>query len=196
MQDKKPKPDYKRYGLRIAITLAVMIFFSMTIVYVLKGHVTVSGEYPANIKTSSMVCTKVGASYPYTEATGIEVSKENSIRIVGIFDASKSLTKIVLDYSAYFQDNSVAVNGEAHMHAALAKKLSEDGLAYSELNNNFSIVDKKVVLSLYAPADNVNADNYTYLLLPYATTDKKILLETFSKHFAGKGYKCISTDQE
>ena len=164
--------------------------------YALKGRVTVSGEYPANIKTISMVCTKAGTSYPYTEAAGIEVSNENSIRVVGTFDTSKSLTKIALDYSAYFQDNPAAVNGEAHMHAALGKKLSEDGLSYSEFNNQFSIVDKKVILSFYATVDSINEDNYIYLLLPYATNNKKLPLETFSKHYAGKGYKCISTDQD
>ena len=196
MQKAKNRPDYKRYASRFLIVLAVIGVFTLIIVYALKGNVSVTGEYPASIRTSSVVCNKTGITYPYTETTGIEISKENSIRIVGTFDTAKSLTKIALDYSAFFKDNPAAVNGEAHMHAALGKKLSDDGLAYSELNNQFSIVDKKVVLSLYASADNINAKNYTYLLLPYATNDKKLPQENFSKYFENKGYKCVSTKQE
>ena len=196
MQKGKNRPDYKRYASRFLIVLAVIGVFTLIIIYALKGNVTVSGEFPVNIKTSSVVCNKTGVSYPYTEATGIEISKENSIRIVGTFDISESMTKIALDYSALFIDNPAAVNGEAHMHAALGKKLSDDGLTYSELNNQFSIVDKKVILSFYATADNINADNYTYLLLPYATSNKKLPQATFMKYFENKGYKCVSTKEE
>lgn len=209
--------------LKLIIIIVVVLVLAVLAFFALRGKTTVTGAYPASVKTGSIVCEKTGVEYPYTTKitdtssddssdtskndsnssnNGTEVIKEkassnpsNSIRVIGTFNESKHMEKISLDYTAYYSDNSAAIAGEAHIHGNFGKRLAADGLDYSEFNNHFDIVDKKVVLSLYTTMDDVTEKNYKYLLLdsyPKAH-GVKYQLSAFEDNFKQKGYKCVST---
>lgn len=188
--DSKSKLSPKLKGfiaIGIVLILAVILFF------LLQGKSKVTGAYPASIKTSSVVCDNDKISYPYTLHDIVGMEKEGSIRIIGTFDESKQANKISLQYTTYFSDHASATSSEAHMHAALAQHFKDSGLEYAEFDNYFSIVDKKVILNLYAPFEKVNKANYQFLMLK-SIPSNGLSLSEFEQTYKSQGFTCVSTD--
>lgn len=209
--------------LKLIIIIVVVLVLAVLAFFALRGKTTVTGAYPASIKTGSIVCEKSGVDYPYTgnivetssgkktdssetetsfQEDESETMKEttatnssNNIRVIGTFNESKHIEKISLDYTAYFSDKSASIAGEAHLHANFGKRLAAEGLEYSEFSNHFDIFDKKVILSLYANIDDITEKNYKYLLLDSYPKARgvKYQLGAFEDNFKQKGYKCVST---
>jgi len=192
---QEPIFKYKKYLSRAAIVIVVMIAVLLLISFALKGKTTVSGEYPANIKTGAIVCNKNNASYPYIDAPDSESHRMGSVRIVGTYNESKIIEKIALDFTTIFNDKGEAEVGKAYMHGEFGKRLSADDLSFSEFDNNFSLVDKKVVVSLFAPIDKINEHNYQYLLLK-SKPDRNLLVNAFTQNYQGLGYNCVSTSSK
>ena len=189
--DTHKKPDL----WTILIVLVAILLLSCVIIFVTKGKTTVSGTFPESKKTGSLVCTKDNVSYPYVEAPNADSARTGSIRVVGTYNEAGIVEKIALDYSVVFENSDSAVIGEAVMHGEFGKRLTEKELPYNELNNKFSIVGKKVVMSLFASKEKIKTDNYQYLLLDSKLGDK-LLLAVFEQNYKRQEFKCLSTDQE
>ena len=188
--DNKSKLSPKLKGF---IAIGVVLVLLIVLFFLLRGKNTVTGAYPASIKTSSVVCNNDKIPYPYTSHTNVGMEKEGSIRIVGTFSESKQVSKISLQYTTYFSDNASATSAEAHMHAAFAHHLKDNGLEYAEFDNYFSVVDKKVVLNLYAPFEKVNKANYQFLMLK-SIPSNGLSLSEFEQTYKSQGFTCDSTD--
>ena len=195
MNREKTKSNANRYGYRIIIVLAIVVFIALAFVYLMKGKTTVTGTYPASIKTGAIVCSKSKAQYPYVDYPESEGSTLGDARIVGTYNEASIIQEIALDFSTYFESKDAAKIGEAVMHGEFGKRLTAEDLPYSEFNNKFSIVDKKVVMSLTASVDDLADNNYYFFLLPN-NPKNGISIDKFKQNYANQGYKCVSTNQE
>ena len=186
------KKSKKLVGIVVAIIIALAVV--VLVVIATTGKTTETGAYPASIKTGSIVCTSNDAEYPYTSKSEAPKAQNSTIRIIGTFNESKIIETVALNYISYYLDSPTATSAEAHMHAALGEKLAEDGFGYSEFDNNFSIIDKKVTLSLLIPKDKLTDKSAGYVLLPSSIPDAGLSIKEFSKNYESKGYKCTSTE--
>lgn len=171
----------------VLLVLAVVLFFALT------GRSTVTGAFPASIKTGSAVCSKDKANYPFVDETD-GPKHEGTLRIVATFSESKAVQKIALDYTIYYSDEATATQDKPFIVTRFGKWLTDEKLPHDVFNNKFSLVDKKIVLSLVADLEDVDEKNYKYLLLS-KNLGKSLSLVEFRKTFEGKGYKCTTTGE-
>ena len=179
---------------RLIIVGIVLLCFIIAAFFFLRGHNTITGTFPANVKAGSSVCVKDKTNYPYTDDAN-KTKHEGSLRVVATFDESKRIQKIALDYIIYYSDHEAAIYNEPFLATGLGKRLDDDKLPYDEFGNKFSIIDNKVTMSLVANMGKVTNKNYKYLLLD-SNPNNDLLLYEFKKTFENKGFECTSTDEQ
>ena len=198
MEHKSIKGDEirkrKKSNIFVATVTIILLALIVWLIFLLKGKTTTSGDFPANIKTRSIVCGKDNAQYAYV---GASESSKNTFRVIGVFNESKRLQKINFDYYVHFEDNDSAVAGESYIHHLFAKSLESNGLKYSELNNKFSVLNSKVDISLYATPDIINEYNAQYLLIKTHSeaSDFSLTEDDFEHNYQSQGFICESTNE-
>ncbi|MBR3318884.1 hypothetical protein IKG06_00025 [Candidatus Saccharibacteria bacterium] len=182
-----------RMRQRLIVLGIFLAIFAVAVSFALRGRNTVTGTYPASTKTGSSICTKTKTTYPYTDDTN-RIKNNGDLRIVALFDESKQVKKIALDYTVYYSDNETATRNEPAMSTSFGVRLNEDNLPHDLFKNKFSIVDKKVILSLVAYMEEVTGKNYKYILLD-SNPSSGLFLYEFEKTFKNKGFECIATGE-
>lgn len=186
----EPKKDSKNHRARnLILFLLFLAVVVVVIVWLLRGEITTSGQYPENIKNYSLSCTSRGIT-PEKLASADSADKE--LKINAIFNNDAELKNISLIYTTIYASESAAYSAEAHTHADLNHALSASGYNVEKFSNKFSRYGEKLIISLYALQSEIDEISAPYFLIPLDDNHKVSLknLDDYKASYESLGFTC------
>jgi len=188
MEEKKKKKKSKTdwlgsIGLTLILTAAALMVW-----FFLKGETVVTGEYEGGERSTSVSCKAEGINYPiftFDESTG----KTTETTVLFSDGEMKSISLIeTLNYP----DIEASRMSESHNHAAMNISFGAAGLNADAFNANYSPQKDKMLMTLYADADEFNEVSAKYFMAN--GLNKKSTLDEFAKKYAAQGFNCVKTE--
>lgn len=150
----------------------------------LKGQTRVNGNYPEDIKSTSLKCSSTTAIYPFFSYDNAS-SRSTTVNI--IFGNNGPITFALT--TELFYTNATDINGSyAHNHAAMNKAFSEDGLASDSFSARYTKSDEKMIMNLYAKRSDLNANSMKYFLAE--NLEPTSTINQFERNYEVQGFTC------
>ena len=192
MKEEDKKEEEKRnksYWFKVFAVLLFVVFAIILIIWLTRGQVTTTGQYPNDVVITSLSCTKEGDNYPiFTYDNAIKKRTKLSF----VFSSEK-YDSISLIQSMYYNDESHIVGSEAFSHADMNKQFSRDGLGSDALNATYARLSDRMEMSLYQKREQMTVSRAKYFLLEKSNGES--LPETKSElksFYESKGFTCTS----
>ena len=172
-----------------ALLIGVVLALIWLLTYKQESYVSSeveSGEYGA------LECTSPDPSEPFfTFDTTQEATHE-----IKILFADSKLKNATYKYDGIYASREAAENAEAWLHGDYNKYMGNNGINEESLNPNFSVNDNKLIISLYAEANEIND---VVAKLFFMDTDavnklKNFSVKDFKLLYETKGFTCQTHD--
>lgn len=176
-----------------AIFFALLIGVILAIIWLLtyKQESYVSSEIE-NGDYGALECTSSDPSEPFF---AFETTQEATHEIKILFTDNK-LKNATYKYDGIYASREAAENAEAWLHVDYNEYMGDNGINEEILNPNFSVNGNKLIIALYAEAEEIND---TVAKLFFMDTDAVNKLENFSVKdfkllYETKGFTCKTHD--
>ncbi|MBR3595096.1 hypothetical protein IKL45_02575 [Candidatus Saccharibacteria bacterium] len=183
--NKKEKSEKSHKVIKMASFLLFLVIIVIIIIWLLHGKTTTTGRYPENIHNDSLEC--VSNNIKYEKTSSIE-SSDSELKITTVFRDNGTLGSISLLYTLTYQSSVDAYSAEARAHAEFNKGLAASGFSSEKFANKFTLLDNKLLISLYATSKEINEYTYNYFLIDSSNDFKT--LEDIKEHYKKQGFVC------
>lgn len=181
---KRKKTDWLgTVGLSLILMAAVLLIW-----FFLQGQTTVEGDWPGDVKDTSLSCSVDGMLYPifeYDEA----VSKKIETKL--IFD-NDELRTVSLTATMKYNNSDKVYASVSHNEAAMNRSFGASGLGANALSAVYSENSDSMVMTLYARASEYNEVIGKYFLSN--GIGKNASLETFKTKYETQGFSCTKSE--
>ena len=182
-KSKKSNKSNKNWWI-IILAVGVILLIVFVFWLLVKGDVKTTGEYPDDVKDSSLTCTTTKVEYPfftYDESS----SKEATINMLF---KNKELNSISFIYSLKYDNERAVTASEAHNHAAMNISFAKVGLEADALNANYTRTNNEMILTLHATMADLNEDSGKFFLINDIPVDSSI--SRYARNYKNQGFKC------
>lgn len=181
-EKSRKKTNKNWYILMLVVGIIILIVFIIWLL--MKGDIKTTGEYPDDVKNSSLSCTTAGFKYPfskYDEST----KKETTVNILFINNKIDSITLI---YTLNYDTERGIIASEANIHADMNKSFADSGLGVDALGANYAKTDNAMTLTLHADKGILDANSGKYFLINDIPIDSSI--SVYARNYKNQGFKC------
>lgn len=189
MLEKRRHNNTTSYFAVIGIIL-ILIAGMFLLWFFLRGEVRVSGGYPDDEISRSILCKIENLEYPFGDLTGYARPKDSSIDVNAIFN-NEQIKTVSLVYKMNFANSENVAGIKSGLSFSVKKNMSLDGLDSSKLGVDFISYDDVVRMNMYANVEELeDADARKYFLIDEAPLNEKSYVENYEK----QGFRCIEND--
>lgn len=177
---KKSKTDWLgSIGLTLILTAVALLVW-----FFLNGQTKVTGEPTGVTQNSSLTCKVSDVNYPIFTVDDAS-SKETEVKVLFNGDKMKSVS---LTQTMYYNSLDEAKKSEAHNHAAMNVAFGNAGLAADAFEAHYTTQEDKMVMTLYAEAEEYNEVAAKYFRAN--GTSKRSSIDEFTKALNSQGLSC------
>lgn len=180
--------EYK--ALKLGSFLLFLVILTVVLIWLLRGKITTIGQYPANIRNETLECVSHDLKYKKVSSA---YSDNSELKIIIISHGDKGLSSASLLYTLVYPTELDAYSAEARAHAEFNNGLVAAGFSSEKFSNKFTLLDNKLVISIYATSEEINEYTHDYFLID--DTDVKTL-DDYKAIYDEQGFKCISALNE
>ena len=171
------------------LAVAVIVF---VILWLLKGKNTTSGQYPANVRSESLICSSDKNTYEKVDHVN---SDDKNFEISLIFNGKESLSSGSLKYTLRFSSPNEVNRAVAVSQAQFNLGVQALGYDSGKFNNKFSVIDNDLVITLHINSSK-DVDEVTksyFLLKEDSQGNLPITLAEYRQNYESQGFSCTST---
>lgn len=187
METEKSTRDGKRSKKQIRswVFLVIVLLVAFILLLLSRETITETGSTPSPNTTTALVCTASNVSYAKISSS---VMENSTLEIKALFTNDSDLSNVSLTFTTRYASNEAAVAAEAVMHHEFGTLLANEGFDFTAFSNKFSVIDNKVIITLYSGQAGLTAKTAPYFMIPSsAITASK---STFKKLLAAEGINC------
>ena len=193
-KEPKKKPEKKDHRiLKLLGFLLFLLIIILIILWLLRGKTTVSDQYPANVKTESLVCVSTELTYPKL-GNFTPVPEETNLTLTAIFSSEDSLKTISVKNLMSFLSNHDAIIAEARTHANFNIGLRAYDYDTDKFDNKFSIMNEKLLVNLTVKKSELDEFSKNYFLI--TSDDLPTSLADFQQEYEAQGFVCSTDNNE
>lgn len=177
---KKSKTDWLgSIGLTLILTAVALLVW-----FFLNGQTKVTGEPTGVTQNSSLSCTVEGVKYPIFTIDGAD-EKKTEVKVM--FNGEK-MQSISLTQTMYYDSVDKAKTSANHNSAAMDVAFGNSGLSADAFNAHYTAREDKMVMTLYAEAEEYNEVAAKYFRAN--GTSKRSSIDEFTKALNSQGLSC------
>lgn len=119
----------------------------------------------------------------------------NELDEVKITFNDDKIDKISLTYSGEYIDNDTAKKISSEMHAKYNLYMDTTSVGFDKLSPNFSVINAKVIVSLFLSIDTLNAETAKFLFLDEneVRNISNTTINSLKKKYTTKGFSCAES---
>ncbi len=192
---KKDKPKKAEEGSKnhrtrnLVLFLTLVIVIILAILWLLRGKITTTGQYPENVKNEYLDCISKNTTY---FKVGDVSSDEKELRATMVFLGEEELSSISIKYTLNFADKSAASYAEPIVNTRFHENIAEVVDSYSAFNNKVTLLDDAIVVTLHASKTDLKDDlAKEFFLIP--KTKSPTTLSDYREIFDAQGLTCESS---
>lgn len=182
------KGDKKKF-LKLVGFLIFLAAIGAAIFLFLHGKTTVTGNFPADVTTESLVCSQDDIVYEKASYNG---AAKTRARVTIIFEGVEALRNYSLNYTMSFSGSAAAKNAEGIIHYNFGRDLSDKGFSFSEFDNKFSIQSNELSISIFASKEDLVRKNAAPFFM-LEENNQLTTLNDYETFFKSKNFNCHST---
>ena len=190
LRKKKGNPEKKEHKfLKLLLFLLLLLIIILIIIWLLRGSKTISGQYPENVKDETLQCAS--AEIAYKKAGAVD-SDNKELKINALFNDEEQLSTIHLTYTLEYSTEKEAASAEAISHADFNRALGKAGFSAGKFNNKFTILENKLVISLYGTSSDLTEYAGDFFMINSQDSMPKTLSE-YRQNYEAQGFSCVSS---
>lgn len=176
----------------IAGCLLITIAIILIIIFFLRGNTTIVNNKMETTKSTALACSSTIVKYPFFTHDNAN-SRELNIKLLF---SNEDLRSVALDYSLFYNNETMATASEAHNHAAMNISYGTNGLGPDALNVKYTILDDRLRTNLFANASDIDIVSARYFLINTETAGglPKTLTD-YQQNYTRQGLDCKVIEQ-
>ena len=187
MKEENPKT------FRVICLLFFLAVIIITIIWLLHGETTTTGQYPENERSEYLECT--ANNIIYEKVAEVDSDKKELKISMNFSDADNNFTSASLKYTLLYDTESEAYSAEALSHAQFNIGLVSLGYESGKFNNKFTLMGNKLMITLgLTSSKDITDATKEYLLIDEIT--EGILpssLNEYRSNYEAQGFNCKSS---